>query len=151
MFDAHWSDRRLTLSVSSQGMPLLRRLGLMVALAAGFCFLGAFRGMAQDAAPAPTAADTADILALLDQEKPDPAKTAKLSADADVAIPANLSAPKRAEAYFHRAQARVLAGRVNDGIADGREAVRLSKGENYERVTSRYMQSCTGACSKSGT
>jgi tetratricopeptide (TPR) repeat protein len=118
----------------------MRQRGLAVALAAGFCFLGALRACAQDAAATPTPADTADILALLDQEKPDPAKAAKLAADADAAIPANLTAPKRGDAYFNRARARALVGRINDAIADAQEAVKLSKGENYDRVTSRYEQ-----------
>ena len=95
---------------------------------------------AGDAAATPAPADTADILALLDQEKPDPAKAAKLAADADAAIPPNLTAPKRGDAYFNRARARALVGRINEAIADAQEAVKLSKGENYDRVTSRYEQ-----------
>ena len=132
----------------------MRWLSFAVTVATGVWVLGAFPSAAQDAAPvaqdaapaaqgaapAPSAADTADVLALLDQEKPDPDQIAKLSADADAAIPANLTAPKRGEAYFLRAEARVLVGRIKDGIADGQEAIKLSKGENYERVTSRYMQ-----------
>ena len=122
----------------------MRHFSFAIALAVGLGFLGELPGSAQDAAPVPApppaVTDTADVLALLDQEKPDPAKTAMLAADADAAIPSNLAGPKRGEAYFRRAQARVLVGRMTDGIADAQEAVKLSKGENYERVTSRYMQ-----------
>jgi CHAT domain-containing protein len=118
----------------------MKQLGFAVALATTVWVMGVGPSTAQDATTAPSLADTADVLALLDQEKPDPAQIAKLSADADATIPSNLAAPKRGEAYFRRAQARVLVGRINDGIADAQEAVKLSKGENYERVTSRYMQ-----------
>jgi CHAT domain-containing protein len=118
----------------------MRQPGFVVALAVGFCLLGVVRGLPQDATLAPAPADTADVLALLDQERPDPAKIARLAADADVAIPATLTVPKRAEAYFQRAEARAQAGRINDAIADAREAFRLGKGLSYERVTSRYEQ-----------
>src|ERR1700722_9665989 len=118
----------------------MRQPGFVVALAVGFCLLGVVRGLPQDATLAPAPADTADVLALLDQERPDPAKIARLAAGADVAIPATLTVPKRAEAYFQRAEARAQAGRINDAIADAREASRLGKGLSYERVTSRYEQ-----------
>ena len=81
-----------------------------------------------------------EIVAQLDQEKPDPVKAAKLQADADIEISAALQGDKRADAFFRRAQARVLVGHIKEAIQDGDEAVRLSKGQDYVHVTSRYEQ-----------
>src|SRR5579871_907809 len=117
------------------------RLAPLLALAIAFGFLTGSRSLAQDAAATPPPAETtADILALLDQEKPDPAKAAALAAKADANIDATLADPQRAEALFRRAQARAQAGRMKDAIADNEEALKLSKGQNYVRVVSRYQQ-----------
>jgi CHAT domain-containing protein/tetratricopeptide (TPR) repeat protein len=120
----------------------MRQLGIAAALAFGLC-LARTGAVAQEAAPAAAPAPPAteaDITALLDQEKPDPAKIAKRTADADAPIPANLTGAKRAQALFQRAQARALVGRIGDAITDTQDAIKLSKGENYPRVTSRYEQ-----------
>ena len=64
------------------------------------------------------------MIALLDQEKPDPDTAAALAADADRIVAPELADADRGEAYFNRAQARARLGRINDAIADTREAVK---------------------------
>ena len=73
-------------------------LGLALGVLSGRC------AFADDAPPpAPT---NADILSLLDQEKPDPDVLAKREAAANAAIAKNLPKDKRGEAFFHRAHSR---------------------------------------------
>jgi CHAT domain-containing protein/tetratricopeptide (TPR) repeat protein len=118
----------------------MRRTGISVVLAFGLCCSAALRGSGQETdSPLPPVGQ-ADIAVLLDQEKPDPAVTAKLAADANAAIALDLKGPERAEAMFRRAQARTLIGHLDDAIADAEEAAKLSRGENYRLVTSRYQQ-----------
>jgi len=76
-------------------------------------------------APAPAPAfvppprTIADVTAILDQEKPDPAQLTRLRAEADAAP------PEKADAafYFKRAQARADLGRNADAIADTEAAI----------------------------
>ena len=116
-----------------------RRLGLIVALTFGFVLLANSGGSAQDLPAATAENGSADVIALLDQEKPDPDKAAALAADADREVAPGLADADRGEAYFHRAQARALVGRINDAITDTREAVK-QQGQSYVRVTGRYLQ-----------
>jgi len=117
-----------------------RRLGI-VTLSLGLGFLACQCGWAADAPPAAADnGDNADIVSLLDQEKPDPAEAAKRDAAANAPIPANLPQAKRGEGFFHRAHAREEAGRIDDAISDVEQAIALSKNENYVRVVSRYQQ-----------
>jgi CHAT domain-containing protein len=72
----------------------------------------------------------ADITAVLDSEKPDPATAAKLKADAD-------NEPGKqndlAEFYYARGNARSLLGRNVDALADGEKALAATKdsGDGY--------------------
>lgn len=59
-----------------------------------------------------------DITAILDQEKPDPAKAARIKAEAEADPPASKDPRILADFYYQRAQARMLAGRPRDAIAD---------------------------------
>ena len=59
-----------------------------------------------------------DITAILDQEKPDPAKAARLQADANAAVPATKDNRVLVAFYYQRAQARVLVARRQDAISD---------------------------------
>jgi CHAT domain-containing protein len=68
----------------------------------------------------------ADITAILDQEKPDPAKRAKVEADASAEAPARADRAILKEFYFRRAQARASIGRLTDAIADCKRAVDTS-------------------------
>jgi CHAT domain-containing protein/tetratricopeptide (TPR) repeat protein len=80
-----------------------------------------------------------EVMTLLEREQPDPDKMAKLNAAASAEIPASLTGPQR-EAFFRRAEARALVGRVKESIADVTEALKLVKGQDYATVVSRYEQ-----------
>ena len=79
-----------------------------------------------------------DITAILDQQKPDPAKIAELTATADAAVPAGLKGSELAAFHYKRGQARTLLGRSNDALADAELAVTHSKGDDYKNVGSRH-------------
>jgi CHAT domain-containing protein len=116
------------------------RDGFAVILAVGFFLSTCACGSAQETAPAFAQKDNADIIALLDQEKPDSDKLAALAAEADREIAADLADLQRGTAYLRRAQARAQVGRLNDAIADAQEALKLGRGQNYKLVTSRAQQ-----------
>ena len=65
----------------------------------------------------------ADITAILDQEKPDPAKRAKLEAEAAAEPPADADRYKLKDFYYKRGQARASLGRLNEAVADSAKAV----------------------------
>src|SRR3954452_17951165 len=68
-----------------------------------------------------------DITAILDQQKPDPAEIAKLTAAAEVAVPTERKGAELADFYYQRAQARVLLGRI-DSLDDAALAVSHATG-----------------------
>src|ERR1700694_1599574 len=72
----------------------------------------------------------ADIAAVLDNEKPDPATLAKLKAAADDAPGTQ---PDLAELSYARGNARALLGRNMDALADGEKALAATKasGDGY--------------------
>jgi len=70
----------------------------------------------------------ADITAILDKEKPDAAKIAKLKADADVVPPKSASATDLAQLYYDRGNARALLGRNKEALADGLKGLEVGKG-----------------------
>jgi CHAT domain-containing protein len=65
----------------------------------------------------------ADITAILDQEKPDPAKRTKTEAEAVAEPPAKADRATLKEFYYRRAQARTSLGRLKDAVADCERAV----------------------------
>ena len=79
-----------------------------------------------------------DITAILDQQKPDPAKIAELTAAADAPVPFGLKGTALADFYYKRAQARVLLGRSEGALADSELAVSNSQGSDYKNEGSRY-------------
>lgn len=79
-----------------------------------------------------------DITAILDQQKPDPAKIADLTATADAPVPAGLKGSELAAFHYKRGQARTLLGRSNEALADAELAVTHSKGDDYKNVASRH-------------
>jgi len=76
----------------------------------------------------------ADITAILDQEKPDPARAAKLQADAD----SQPEGSNSADLYFRRALARWALGRADQSIADTRQAIEIGRKQGAEVV--RYQE-----------
>jgi CHAT domain-containing protein len=67
----------------------------------------------------------ADITAILDQEKPDVERIAKLRADADAERPHNANAGALVEFYYNRGVARSNVGRFRDSIADLKTGIAL--------------------------
>ncbi len=77
----------------------------------------------------------ADITAILDSEKPDPAKIAARKAAADATPPANASPSKLAQFYYDRGNARALLARNHDALADGLQALAVAKaGIDYRQL-----------------
>ena len=83
---------------------------------------------------------TADIDAILEREKPDPAKIAARKEAAEASPPATATAAALAQFYYDRGAARALLGRNQDALDDGMKALDAAKksGE-FLRVT-RVMQ-----------
>jgi CHAT domain-containing protein len=81
-----------------------------------------------------------DVSAILDQQKPDPAKIAEVAATADAPIPNGLKGHALAEFYYKRGQARSLLGRSADALADAELAVSHGQGSDYVKFVSRYEQ-----------
>ena len=81
-----------------------------------------------------------DITAILDQQKPDPARTEQLQVAADAAVSDNLKGPQLADFYYKRAQARAQLGRNEEAVADAELAVSNGKGADYLNALSRYEQ-----------
>lgn len=83
----------------------------------------------------------ADITAILDQQKPDPAKIAALTATADAAVPADVKGAALADFYYKRGQARALLGRNEDALADAELTVSTGQGvTDYATVGTRHEQ-----------
>jgi CHAT domain-containing protein len=72
----------------------------------------------------------ADITAVLDSEKPDPAKLARYVAQADAQVPAGASPAALAAFYRDRSVAASQLGRIDQWIADAKEALRLAEQVN---------------------
>jgi len=127
--------------------------GLILALACSTaCIPPAW---AQQTAPAAMAApprSIADIVAILDQEKPDPARRARLIAEAEVTEPAGLDARQRSRFLFERAQAANQIGRAEAAQKDAMLAARLAEevGDDSYRMlqlvgnTKRYLGDLQG-------
>ena len=75
----------------------------------------------------------ADVAAVLDNEKPDPATLAKLKADADNEPKKNSSQSDLANFYLDRGTARGLLGRNMEALADGEKALAsaMASGDGY--------------------
>ncbi len=70
----------------------------------------------------------ADLERLLDAEKPDPARIASLTNEADAEPATGLSSAALARFHLQRANRRVLVGRLDGAIEDSERALRLARG-----------------------
>jgi CHAT domain-containing protein len=78
----------------------------------------------------------ADITAILDSEKPDPAKIAQRKAAAEAAPPTDAPPGKLAQFYYDRGNARALLGQNKDALADGLQALTINKSAgDYTQLT----------------
>ena len=80
----------------------------------------------------------ADITAILDQEKPNSQRFAKLRAEAEASPPKTADRRTLALFYFQRALARTNAGRMREGAADSEKAIELGRGAAVD--VSRFKQ-----------
>jgi CHAT domain-containing protein/tetratricopeptide (TPR) repeat protein len=82
-----------------------------------------------------------DITAILDQQKPDPAKVAAALAKADAQPPANLAGGDLANFLFERGIAADELGRANQRIADFKRAYEIATASGVNALlVSRYLQ-----------
>jgi CHAT domain-containing protein len=82
----------------------------------------------------------ADVAAMLDQEKPDPARLAEFNAKADAQPPANAEQKALARFYFQRAGARVQLGRVGESVHDAEMAIELGRDQELGLAYLGYKQ-----------
>jgi hypothetical protein len=81
-----------------------------------------------------------DISAILEQEKPDASRFAKLKASAAAQPPGTADQKILAQFYFDRGEARGTLGRVAEAIADVRMAIDLARSRGMGRPVLRYQQ-----------
>jgi CHAT domain-containing protein len=115
----------------SSGVDIMRHtiaIGLLLSLT---CAVLPLPSAAQSPQPAAALAapprSIADIVAILDQEKPDPAKRAALIAAADAAEPPGLEPRQRSRFLWERAQARNQLARAEQALADVELSAQLAE------------------------
>ncbi len=86
-----------------------------------------------------------DITSILDQQKPDPARRARMEAEADAAAPGKASRSDLAQFHFKRAQTRADLGRTPDAIADIAKAHEyasdyLEEGSRYDLLLEQLLR-----------
>ncbi len=81
-----------------------------------------------------------DITAILDSEKPDPAKIAALKAEADAAVPGARSRADLARFYYKRGTARAALGRLSEATDDANKALEAGRGAVDANLLGRLEQ-----------
>jgi CHAT domain-containing protein len=81
-----------------------------------------------------------DITAILDSEKPDPARLAKLKEEADDEPDSKISKADLVEFYYDRANARALLARGQDAQADGEKALAIARNASDPMFAYRIRQ-----------
>ncbi len=86
-----------------------------------------------------------DITSILDQDKPDPARRAKIEADAAAQAPAGASRQILAQFYYKRSRSLADLGRHQDAIADIRQATDnstdyLTEGSRFDLFLERQLR-----------
>src|ERR1700687_5911003 len=108
------------------GLSRVLHASALGAVALGLCWLaGVSSAQAQDAAAVfvPPPRTIADITAILDREKPDPAKVAARKRAADASPPAGLADIDLAKFFAERSFAANGLGRLSQTLADLHKAV----------------------------
>src|SRR6185437_9987408 len=73
-----------------------------------------------------------DITAILDQEKPDSERFARLKAGADAQPPTNADRRALARFYQHRAEDRSALGRMREAVPDIQQAIAIGREEHMK-------------------
>jgi CHAT domain-containing protein len=81
-----------------------------------------------------------DITAILDSEKPDPAKIAAIKAAADVPVPSKVSKIELARFYYKRGSSRSQLGRLAEAIDDANKAIEAGRGAADPNLMGRITQ-----------
>ena len=81
-----------------------------------------------------------DITAILDSEKPDPAKISQLKSAADAAAPSRGSRAELARFYYDRGNARAALGRLSELIEDANKALQAGHGAIEANALGRIEQ-----------
>ncbi|RXH08319.1 CHAT domain-containing protein [Bradyrhizobium guangzhouense] len=79
----------------------------------------------------------ADITAILDSEKPDPATLAKMKSAADAEPASELSQAALAQFLYQRSESRQILGRMAEAFADGQQALIAAKSAGNDRLIMR--------------
>lgn len=79
----------------------------------------------------------ADITAILDSEKPDPATLARMKSAADAEPSDDLSQDSLAQFYYARSEARGILGRSVAALADSQQALSVARQGSNDRLTIR--------------
>ncbi|MBS0525067.1 MAG: CHAT domain-containing protein [Proteobacteria bacterium] len=94
-----------------------------------------------NAAASAAPAKVGEVQTLLDREKPDSARQARLAQAAAAPIPESAPPVERARRHFQRSQARAELGRITDAIADTTTAIELARQESAEPLLRQaYVQ-----------
>jgi CHAT domain-containing protein len=132
----------------------LRHLAYSALALLAYVTIGANEAPARDEAPAfvapPRTID--DITAILDQEKPDPAKIEARKRVAEAQPSASLAGLDLAKFYAQRSDAASTLGRVTQALADMRQAVELAKQHQNEAfdVYIDYLSRMRSVLSRTG-
>jgi tetratricopeptide (TPR) repeat protein len=102
------------------------------------CMVAPVLAQAQTPKFAPPPRTISDITAVLDREKPDKARAAKMRAEADAAVPNTRDNGALARFYFARAEARALVGRPREAVTDCEKAIELAGSFSLEE--GKYQQ-----------
>jgi CHAT domain-containing protein len=111
---------------------LMSRAILSLVIFAGFVAFGAGASHAQPTPLVPPPRTIADITAILDQEKPDADRLARMHADADVEPQPRSAAATLVSFYQRRAEARSALGRFADAITDLEKGIAIGKANNID-------------------
>ncbi len=82
----------------------------------------------------------ADITAILDSEKPDPKKIEASKAAAEAKPSSGASREALARFYYDRGNARAQLGRLNDALADAKQAIEAARGAVDANLMGRLQQ-----------
>lgn len=92
----------------------------------------------------------ADITAILDSEKPDPATLARMKSAADAEPADGLSQESLAKFYYARSEAREILGRSVDALADSQQALIAVRHVDNDRLTMRIAMDIVSRLKSTG-
>jgi len=129
------------------------KIGSLWALTLATVFLLTINGPSLAQSPdrsfVPPPRTIADIAAILDEEKPDPARLAKMQAEANAEPPGG-GKGEVAQFLYQRCQSRAQLGDSKSALADCEKAVELARSSLEMRAQTRLRQGLAGQYSAAG-